>query len=482
MKSTQFISLLRTLSPDEQADFAKHINRLHSGNKVELDVFKYIMRSAPDFNDDKRLNSLTAAQKLNKGLPGNNRSKVQNALPALRAWLKEYLLFQKANNGSLESQVLWTDILKERSLEAEFRKEAQDILKQVHEGTNTSVMDFLQGLNANLLLYQHSAKQGNQPDGELLQACSHDLDLFYVTMRLKLSCEMANLKNRLAIEMEIGPMEVVVEMAKSPIFKSRPLTFLYLSVFELIGEHKDEQFPMVIELLQEHAKAINAKEIHTILSYLHNYAASQLRLGEDRQLAIVHQLDVFSVANGVFIENGEISHTQFDNIVMVACKAKDFKWASQFVKNHSQYLPADIRSDAELFAKAMIAYGKTDYKGCLDQLQHIEFADFFHAIRTKAQMLRCHYELMDNEVDLENFCVAFDTYLIRNKREHKEVVDAMRNTIGIVKAMYLRKTPKEKLLQAIDAKKHIYLKDWLLEKASSYKSNLLPKESPRAAS
>lgn len=472
MKSTQFVTLLCTLSSNEIADFGKHIKHLYSGHKVALKVFDYISKHAADPEKEKKLNSTTASEKAFKGKEGNNKARVLNSLPELRAWLKEYLLFQKANSGNLESKVLWSNILKERGLNAEFEETMKGIRQSAMGRDHASAMGFFQGVSASFQLYQDSALQSDQPNIVYLQQCEEDLDLFYTTMRLKIACEKASLGSRLSIHLPDDQLEIVNRVVSAPNFKHHPLLELYSAVHELLSKQDEKQLTKTIALLHQHVSTIDVKEMHILLSYIHNFVASQLRLGEEKQLDMLHKLNVLGVENGVFMERGEISHTQFANIVTVACKKKALKWASEFVKSHSHCLPAKVQSDAALFSKALIAYAKDDFKESMAYLEHVNFTDFYHAIRSKELTLRCLYETVADKLDLEKSCIAFDTYLKRNKRSHKEVVEAMRNTVGIIKAMSLGKVAKEKLLQAIASKQRIYLKDWLLEKAQNYKSNL----------
>lgn len=467
LKSTQFVRLLKKLTADEQSDFLKHARHLHSGQKIPLAVLDYICQLGPEFNDDKKLNSSAAGKKIFKDKEGNNSARVLNSLPDLRKWLEEYLLMTKATNGSVEQQMLWANILVERGLNDEFYKLAKNLRQRILEKEPVEDKCFNRSLELNLLNYQHSMKNSQWPNIQFLEQGSHDLANYYLTAQLKIACEIANVRRRRASSQEQAPpMEPLFYLPQLDRSTMHPLPRLYAEVYELLSKEEAAKFSQTIQLLKKHIAGISQKETHTIFSYLHNFAASQVRLGEERQLSLLHQLNVFGVENGVFMDKDLFTLTQFDNIIMVACRVGDLKWANAFLKNHLKFMPDSVQENAELFAKANIAYSKTELPKCIKLLEKIKPADFYNNVRIRTLMLQCQYEVDEKDFDMVSYCTALEVQLEKYKKQHQQVVRAMLNTVRIIKMLYRRRSGKQTILQEIDAAKQLYLKEWLISKAN----------------
>ncbi len=470
MQNSKYFTLLRTLEREELSAFGKYLKRLYGGEDIALSVFDYGKGFFPGFREVEKLEIAYACQKIFKEpLDANsyNRKKLLNALSDLHRWLKEFLLLEKVRNESFESRALWMSILKERKLSDEFSRHAARLQTEVQAMPKTGVPDYLKGMVSNYFFYYHLAQDKLSADIGALQACGSDLDLCYAVCRLKVGCEMANRKNLLSLDFNLEALPTVMELSKTKEWSSHhPLLQLYRSVYDLIANRQDHRYLEIESLLANNVQKMEPEELHTIISYLHNYAAAQIRKGNETYLDMTHRLNKFSVGHGVFAGSGEMSSSQFNNIVNAACRVKDFAWAAAFTASHQQFLPEDVRSDAVLLAEAILLFEKKKYREVLQKLQEVEFTDLHHAIRSKSLILRSHYELPDSGTDVVGFCIAFEGYLKRNRKPKREAVEATLNFTRIAKTLSLGKAAKEDVLMEIEATTPIYFKAWLLEKAA----------------
>lgn len=473
MKKTKFISLARTLNEDEIHAFGKYLKRLHRNDEIAVGLFNYVQKILPGIDDDKKLDIGYAYKKIfNEPLDGikSNRVKLLNALSDLHLWLKEYLLLEKLKSDSFESRVFWMSILKERGLTADFARKAALLQREVEKMPKSTVLDYLKGMASNYFFYYHFTHDKQKVDIQTLSDCGHDLDLFYAVSRLKIACEMANRQNLMAQPASLEVLTAIIELSRSKTISNHPLFLLYLKVYELISFQQHIQFKDLEQLLKENCQTLDPEEFHTILGYLHNHIAICIRRGDESYWEMAHSLNRFADENGVFGRSGDVSSSQFNNIVNVACLLKDLDWASSFIKNYQQLLPENIRKEAVALAEAMVLFEAKKYREVVHKLADVMFPDLHHAMRSKSLILRSYYEMADDKFDVEDFCLAFELYLKRHQASRWEPIMATMNFVKIVKKLVRRQASKESIIKDIHAANPIYFKGWLLEKAENYKT------------
>lgn len=471
MLKSKLFSLLRTLTREELAAFGRYVKRQHGETSIPFSVFSYLRKFYPEFREAKKLESAAAHRIIfEEPMEANpyNESRLWNSLSDLHLALQDFLLFQKVKARSFDRQLLWMNILKERGLEAELSRYAPRFQKELKAAPRTDLGFYLKGMEANYFFYYHIIEDKLVEDITALKDCATDLDLFYSVFRLKLACEMANRKNLLSIEYDMGVLPAVMALSGSMKSSNDPLLQLYYSVYELLTGWDDHRFLEMEALLSRHAGKITDEELYTILGYLHNYAASRLRQGNEEFWEIAHRLNKMGAEHGAFAGIAELTANRLNGIVNAACKAKDFGWALAFIQTHRHFLPVVERSNAVLLAESVVLVAKKDFHAALEKLAQVEFTDLYTSIRARASMLICHYELADSHMDIIELCLAFEAYLKRNRGPNRAAVDATLRFIYLVKMLAKGKAPRENILKEIESGKPVQFKPWLLEKAAAY--------------
>ena len=474
MKNYTFFTLLKSLDKKELAAFSKYMKLQYGKELIALKVFQYYKRFYPAFSDERKMDIAYAYQKIFKANIGEtkyNRKKLLNTLSDLKSWLKEFLLLQKIKgNGSFEGQVLWLTILQERELETAFTTEAGRLKTSIEKNTPKGTKDFLDRVVTDYFMYDKKI-QTNKPDMEALQSYGNNLDLYYLTARMKIACEMANLRNLRNADFDLGLLPAAIELGNSFVADNYPLPTLYFKVFQLINDREAGSYTTIKNLLADNAERMDVGDTHYILSYLHNHAAAQIRSGKEEMYQELHLLNVFALEQGTFIRNGMVSPIQFNNIVSIASRAKAYDWARSFVKNHQKYLPEHIRQATIKLAESIILFYQGNFAASLEIAKEIKSNDFRQSIRIKTLIVRCMYDISaEDNFELMEFCQNFEVFLRRNRASSKAIVVATMNFMKILKLLLKMKMSKEQVLKEIDALTPVYLKPWLLKKAESYKA------------
>ncbi len=464
MENSKFFTLLRTLNADELPAFHKYLRQLHGGEKIALQVFEYARKSGPDFKDEKKLDIEYAYQKIFKEeLSTTNRKKMLDALSDLHLWLKDFLLTKMMTPDFVGTQIVWLDILQERGLHEDYSKQLSRFYAKVKEEPKKDTKKYLVEMTAGYSYYQQLALIKSPDKITDLQACLDSLEVCAETIRMRLACQLANVKKVLASKS--APAAPPLRLPEDRIRASSPLLELSCNIYQLI-ETEEEKYYNEIEKVFK-ANQLDPDELHGALGYLHNYAATQIRNGKENNIEKIHELNQLGLKNGLFKDSTNLSPDQFNNIISIACSAKDYAWATSFIRDRQMVLPEDIRDHIVLLARATVNFSQGNFEQVLTSLDSIDFTGLFNNIRCKLLMLMSYVELdKDNAFE---YCQKFETWLIHREPKTSAVAGVLA-TVRIIKMLISKKEQKEIIQNRIDLASNLYSKTWLQKKTDTYKA------------
>lgn len=470
MKNLKFLNLLATLDAKTISSFHKYLKRIHGSELITIAVFEYILKFYPDFDDEKKLDLTYIHRKIFKKEGDTNRKRVLNLLADLNLWLKDFLLSEKSKDDSLESRLLWLSVLESRGMEAEFSRQISQIQQEIQFSLpEKSITEYLEKMVVDYIAHNNSIKGSVEQRIETLNNFRASLKRFYEVANLSIDSELANLRN--------SGVRMLPDIAHSPSIQKQPLLLLYQEIYRLIDGHDEKSYAKIESILSEQAQNIDLREIHNVISYMHNYAAYKIRQGRDEFLQSIHQLNKLGVKYGFFTPKGVLSSTQFTNIVNGSSSMKDFAWAESFIAEQNIYLDENIRGETVRLAKAIVLFDQGKFKEVLQTLEFEHFSTLDNSIRSRTLILRSYYEI-DSDLSLD-FCIAFETFLYRHQKPKKAVIEDVLSFLKIFKMLYMKKASKEYIINTINTIPRVYFRSWLLEKASLYKAVILKRARPK---
>lgn len=461
MKGSKFITLLRTLSAEELPAFHKYLRQMHGGEKVALQVFEYVRKLYPKFEDNKKLEIDYIYQKLFGGEKQENpRKKMLDTLSDLHLWLKKFLLIEKLDNDLMTSQLLWASILEERHLQEEYSKHITRFHKDVKDLPRKDAKIYLVEMTVGYFYYQYLAQPSAKPRIEELENTLTELEICAETIRLRLACQLANIR-KVQVP-ESVPIATVssLTLPRVELRENSPLLELYYNIYQLIDTEKEVYYDNIAKAFFK-ADEFEEDELHGALSYLHNYVATQLRNGTESNItARIHELNKYAFTHGLF---NSLSAGQFANIVSMACSVKDYKWATHFVEKCPVALPAE----AVLLARAAITFGEKQFEEVLNMLEEVDFKGLYEIIRSRLLILRSYVEL--DSAKAFDYCSSFELW-INGRKPKTEAVEGILATVRIIKMLIMKKQQQQKILAELEKAPLLYTKSWLREKVANYKA------------
>lgn len=470
MKNLKLISLLKKLKKDEVAAFSKYLKQRHSRDKIALQVFDYLRKFYPKFEPADQLEIRYAYEQI-FGSPVSSpadQKKLLNTLADLYAWLKNYLIAEKARQQPLIHDILWIQVLQEKGLREEYTRKTTAFYEAMRQAPLASTSDALKNWVA---AYFYRNLIGSQPlkYKPSIQQCTDLMIDCWEVQRLKMACETSMLSR-------INPPKTVpAKNFQQPGLHA--LKLVYDALFKVIDTGEIEYFDQLEIILIRYASLLDPLELKGVILYLHNFLATQRRKGTSAGLSErVHRLNLIGLQYHVFDLNGSIDTLQFANIIAIACYAREFDWASRFVQDQRQILTQKGRKEAVLLAEAEIAMAQEDFKQVVKLLEYNDFQLTIDHVRAKILWLRASYELKSDPDQIATICTHLENLILR--QVSFEMYKAVLEYIKILKMLLAQKSSQRLITARIHRGKAVHYKDWLLEKVEQYKPLFAARRGP----
>lgn len=474
MKNSNFIKLLKTLSPSELRQFKDYFHSpFFNKNKKVIKLGDYIFQHAPDFESE-GLQKIAAFEWI-YGNEKYDRFKLNNLLSYLLQLLFDFIAFEEYNQRP-QQKVAY-------QLKALLRREMTSVAEQrVHRfrqlQNQMSFRDF-EYYHLEYQLFENLddlflTKQRRGYD-ENLQLKNDHLDVYYVANKFRIALDMANRKGVVDAGYECHFLESLLKYYQQNFndFQNIPTLKIYYSTLQMIENQAEEQHYFDLKaLLERHADIFPIRELTSIYNYALNYCIKKINFGKGLFYKEILDLYKALLKRKALFRNGYLTQWTFRNIVTAGIRSKEFDWTEKFISNYQNRLLPEEQKNAVSFNLANLFFEKNDFAAALQQLQNVAFSDNFYQISAKTIQLKSYFELEETEA-FYSLVTAFLKYLRRHRQlsdYHKEL---NMNFVKLAKKLFklkqstgiLGNTTFEKKRKAFEEEleqaEKVVSKDWL---------------------
>ncbi|MBK7856566.1 MAG: hypothetical protein IPJ79_18220 [Bacteroidetes bacterium] len=466
MQHTKLIVLLKSLSTWELKSFEKLVRSpFYNVNENVDELYSIIKKFAPDYDKDE-LNLENISKLLYKSKKPQ-LAKLRYVMTDLTRLLEKFLVMLSLEKNKESEKKLLLSILHERNADKFFQIYLTESgLQQKHKPLDKQFYEIAFQLDE--MQYEFNSSRKNRKSDDSLQNLSDNLDLFYLTRKLKYSCEIVNRQNVLNVQYKNPIIKNVLSFLNAGNYKEVPLVAIYHTTLLTLTEQDNEKhFTNLKQLLQKHTHHITQKENRDIYAFAQNYCIRKVNTGKINFLRELFELYKTVLTEKIIFDNKQISQADFKNICAIAIRVNELKWTENFIAEHQFKLPKDLRNNSVNYNMARLHFAKKEYKQAIRLLTQIEFTDVYYHIDSKSLLLKVYYET-ENLQPLYSLISAFKIYLKRSKliSDYQRLV--YKNLVTYVKKFASVKEGKKidiKLLsKEIEAEKNIADIGWLKEK------------------
>lgn len=417
MQDSKLVSMLRQLTSRERKRFVEFVQSPYF-NKHErlmaLADYLYTALSEEGSADDLDRHRVYAHVCPTEAYNEQKLADLQSYLVKL---LERFLSIERYENNAFDPGLNLMTEFGEREMQKPFEGVARKLRKTQNEASYHNDRYYL-----NEYAYwdesdRHFMRRQRHTTDESLQQKVDALDLFFLTAKLRNTCEMINRQHVIAERYHFWLTEEVMKYLREHIndYEEQPAIMVYFHILEALLHPDDEDhFTKLKNTLQRYADCFPREETRYMYLYVQNYCIHKINQGRAEYLPELFGLYQWLLETGYILENGNLSQWDYKNIVSAAHRLEKYQWAAQFLEEWKAYLPESDRENAYNYNRAVLHYAQKEYGPALRVLQTVEFTDVYYALGARGLMLKIYYEMGEYE-PLYALLESFKVYLKRNK-------------------------------------------------------------------
>ncbi|MFN0202329.1 MAG: hypothetical protein ACKVTZ_12450 [Bacteroidia bacterium] len=384
--------------------------------------------------------------------------------------VEKFIQQQLLKNKPIESLILLLEYYTDHNLTDEFNaiygklNEQQSIDNQ--RNSDYYYLKFLIEEAASRRVTQNQER--HQPPH--YEKVEENLNIFFIARKLELVCHALSRSKVVTVAFEPDLLPDVIRHIESNLdILQHPAINVYYHLYLMLKEPENTAyFYDFQQIINENEGFFSAKERKNFHAYLQNYCIAKINTADKEFEYILFQLYDQHLQNGsLFTEKGELLHTSFKNIVILALRLKELKWSEDFLEKYKNYLPENTRQDTYQYCLAKLYFTQKQYQKVLTCLHTADFQDVFQNISARRLTMLTYYELQEWAA-LEAMLNSFRVFLHRNQTIAETHKISYRNFANFLKKLYElppnRPDLWQKLSQNLQKTAAVSEKKWLLEK------------------
>lgn len=471
MQDYPLYKALKKLSLEEIAQFAHFVDcPTFNTNQRLCKLVHYIKEFHPTYSIDQDL--------LFKELYGDKTFEVQklrDVRSLLFRLLKRFLVILEVENRQDWSDLALLKQFRERQLPSLFQSYSKSMDKRQSAAYS----------NQQLLMNHLKAEELDRfsISGQLrltkdhLQPMMNELDAFYISKKLKWTCEMFNRSGIVNTNYDIHFFEDILRIIEeNHLHLHNPIISLYYLAYLTLTQPEIEQhFLDFKKLLDESHDKIEKEDAVSLYRYAQNYCIRRVNEGKSHYMQELFEIYKSLLQKDLLNDGGFLPHPHYKNMVTLGLRLKEYEWTHQFIEQYQHSLESNIRANAYHFNLATFYYETKKFDEVVELLNRVSFSDVYYEISSKYILMKVYYDL--NELDLLGYLMAsFEKFIKRNKAISVKNRPGILHFLMVLKKLskikewksYKKKAfilqQKEKTQDLLERKKPIVNVVWLKQK------------------
>jgi len=377
--------------------------------------------------------------------------------------IEQYLTWQEMTMDPVALDLHLLKAYRRRHLSKGFQAVSNRLKKNLEEATRQDENHHFNRYTFHLEQYNfHVNRAGKEP--AKLTGILEELDRFYLVSKLKQACNALNHQRLFKIKYEDTLIQPLLEYIQIKGLNQVPAIAIYYQSYLTLSEEAETHFFALRDEMDAHIALFDRHDQLGIFMLAINFCIRQLNQGKEPFLREVFELYQKALAAGILLENGQLSHWTYKNIVSAGLKLEEFDWVLAFIETYRDLLAPGQQKSSYAFNMAKYYFTLGKWRDGLRLLLPIRFDDLFMQLDARLLQIKCHYELEEFdmvEYQLDNFRKLLKRKeLLAYHREH------YRNFIDLTRTL-IREANHKGLDEKIHSRALLAERDWLLQQVKS---------------
>jgi hypothetical protein len=257
-------------------------------------------------------------------------------------------------------------------------------------------------------------KQKRHESDESLQKAIDSLDLYYLSNKLKYSCEMLNRRRMVTSDYQLRLVNEILQYLEQHPNDNIPPVAVYSCVLHSFLHPERESYNNLKALLDNYAHLFPPEEARDLYTFALNYCIERVNSGDAQYAKKLFELYQVLIDKQIVFDHGFISPWTYINIVATSVRVGEFAWTEEFIHRYKANLRPQFRDNAYTYNLAYLYFYRQQYPKTLQLLNEVVFDDMFYALNSKVLIMASYYELQETDA-LESLVASFKMYLRRSK-------------------------------------------------------------------
>lgn len=398
-----------------------------------------------------------------------NDQKMRRLVSDLNQLAQDYLAYRVYESEPMARLNNMLAALNERHLNKHFAS-VERLARATRErhpqrNADTFLEDFRLEYEKHSYLERNAARHSFKGNHE---SADHYLDCYYWSNKLRMYSESLNNRSILNIEVGVNLAQELLTAVQNSALLDVPAVAVYYHIVQTFQTAQpEEHFEALLELIQAHAAAFPQVELRSIFIFAQNFCIRKINTGELRYYDQLFEIYKALLEHDILFVNGQLSPSNYKNIVTVALFIKAYEWVEDFIYRYNSRLPKSYQRSALDYNLANLYFHQGAFHRVIELLQKMEHKDAFDGLSSRWLLLKTYFELRENEA-FEALTDSFSAFIRRNKslseRNKSKYLNAVRFLHRIVKVPYATPKNREALIQQLHTTTIIIDKRWLLQK------------------
>ncbi len=383
----------------------------------------------------------------------------------------QFLIFESVKQNKFKSNNLLLTLLAREEFTSIYNSSISSAEKDFEKFNSLSSEFFYEKFDFEKNIYEIKNYEVNMEVESNIRRIHENLDLFYLTEKLKQLVNIVTRRNFLNTNLDIPLEKEVIDIINAYNLLEHPGIEIYYKFYRLKSSDSEHDYYELKNKIYERIHLFFLEDAVDVLKEIINYCSLKINLGKIGYAEDALNFYKFGLKNNYIFPNNKFNPGDFLNIVIYGIRTKEFTWTENFIEEYQKIIPTNQRKTLVTFSLARLYFNQSKYDEVIEKLRDVEFDEITYNLDSKVLLLATYYEVNESQA-MMSLADSFRTFLTRHEKDiTADKKQRYTNFIKFIKklsrAKYQDKKAKQKLLEEINKTPGVVNQGWLVSKAKS---------------
>jgi len=380
--------------------------------------------------------------------------------------LEDFVSYKQSKTSSFEQEKRLTKVYYDKKILKEANQSLHKAQKQLEKHYAANEQYYYHQYELEVLKFDLAGTQ-NRTRATNITEITKNASLFFMITTLRHAYTARSHQSLKKTDYRIPLLESVLNEVETNDYTAYPILMIYYHGYQTLNNPKEEQhYQQLNYYLQEEENALGTKEQREILLMALNYAIKKINTGSQFYMQEAFRLYKKGLEEDLLIEQDEMSHFAYKNIVSLGIILKEYQWLDEFIPTYALKLKGNSKENYRDYSLARLTFAREDFDQTMELLIKADYDDILLNIGAKVLLLKVYYQLAYWDA-LEALLESFRIFLNRKKELSYHKANYM-NLIFIMKKLLntpsFSKAACAKIKVQIESTHPLAEREWLLMK------------------